>query len=203
MFTGLVEKCARVNTIEQKSGFIVLTLELEDASSYAQQLGESIAVNGCCLTLTYADASLIRFDINHETLAKTNLGALQIGSHVNLERAMRLGDRLGGHLVSGHIDGQALLEKLEQKPGGWDVFVRLPRELGRYVIAKGSIALDGVSLTVNSLEDASSSCLIRLTLIPTTIDLTTFRFLKEGWSFNVEVDQLGKYIERLLHPHQA
>lgn len=203
MFTGLVEKSARVGRLEQGKGFTVLTLELPEAAAYARQYGESIAVNGCCLTLTHSDDLSLRFDINHETLAKTNLGALGVGSHVNLERAMRLGDRLGGHLVSGHVDGTAQLERLEKKEDGWDAYVRLPNELGRYVIAKGSITLDGVSLTVNSLEDSDRGCLIRLTLIPTTINLTTFRFLKEGWRFNVEVDLMGKYIERLLPPRSV
>ncbi len=200
MFTGLVEQCARLAQIDKKDGFTVLTFELAEASSYAQTLGESVAVNGCCLTLTYADMRSLRFDVNHETLAKTNLAQLKVGSPVNLERALRLGDRLGGHMVSGHIDGTAELVKIDKKPGGWDVFVQLSLDLGRYVIAKGSISLDGVSLTVNSLDDSPRGSLIRLTLIPTTIQMTSFQHLEEGWRFNVEVDLLGKYIERLLPP---
>ncbi len=200
MFTGLIEKTAILSRLEDRSGYRVLTLSLPHAVDYAQTLGESIAVNGCCLTLTSFTAEELQFEVSHESLSKTNLGQLHLGSQVNLERALRLGDRLGGHMVSGHIDGTALLHKIEKKSGGWDVYVDLPLPLARYVIAKGSIALDGVSLTVNELNDGPSTSLIRLTLIPTTIEHTSFNHLHEGWMLNVEVDMIGKYIERLTLP---
>jgi riboflavin synthase len=200
MFTGLVEKTARLARMEDKEGYRVLTLELPDASSYAQTLGESIAVNGCCLTVTAIEPSFLRFDVSRESLGKTNLGSLAVGSLVNLERALRLGDRLGGHMVSGHVDATAPILRIEKDAGGWDVYVQLPLELCRYVIPKGSITLDGVSLTVNSLQDEPQGTTIRLTLIPTTIELTSFAHLESGWRLNVEVDLVGKYLERLIPP---
>jgi riboflavin synthase len=200
MFTGLVEKTARLARMEDKEGYRVLTLELPDAPSYAQTLGESIAVNGCCLTVTAIEPSFLRFDVSRESLVKTNLGSLAVGSLVNLERALRLGDRLGGHMVSGHVDATAPILRIEKDAGGWDVYVQLPLELCRYVIPKGSITLDGVSLTVNSLQDEPQGTTIRLTLIPTTIELTSFAHLESGWRLNVEVDLVGKYLERLIPP---
>ncbi len=199
MFTGLVESVGKIGKIQSRDGFVILTVELDDsAAGYASTLGESIAVNGCCLTVTAFDSKSMNFDVSYESLAKTNLGLLQPGSPVNLERALSMGARLGGHMVSGHVDATGTLERLEKREGGWDLFVLLPKDLGKYVIAKGSITLDGTSLTVNSVEDLPDACRLRMTLIPSTIELTSFSHLKSGWKLNVEVDLVGKYIERML-----
>jgi riboflavin synthase len=201
MFTGLVEKVGTVAEIVDASGFRKIVVASERADNYASELGESIAINGCCLTVTAFDAEKMAFDISFESLDKTNLGQLKVGSRVNMERALRVGDRLGGHMVSGHVDGRGTVAAIDRKDGGWDVFIQLPRSLAAYIIPKGSITLDGVSLTVNELRDEEAACVIRLTLIPATIALTTFPYMAPGWPINVEVDLVGKYLERFASPY--
>lgn len=201
MFTGLVERKGKIASIDTKDGFKVLKVRLDKAEAFATLLGESIAVNGCCLTVTSFDQEYMTFDVNFESLAKTNLGLLKVGSPVNLERALRMGDRLGGHMVSGHVDGRGILTAIVQEEGGWNIFVEIPRELSRYLIPKGSITLDGTSLTINDVEDLPDATRIRLTLIPVTMAHTTFGELKAGWPLNVEVDLVGKYLERFASPY--
>lgn len=201
MFTGLVERVGRISSISEKDGFKVLRVTMDEAEAYATQLGESIAINGCCLTVTEFDKQSMSFDVSFESLDKTNLGQLQIGSPVNMERALRLGDRLGGHMVSGHVDGRGKLVSVKEENGGWNVFVEIPRELSGYLIPKGSITLDGTSLTINDVEDLPHATRIRLTLIPVTMSHTTFGELSAGWPLNVEVDLIGKYLERFASPY--
>lgn len=156
--------------------------------------GESIAVNGVCLTARGIKGRRFLADVSPESLARTNLGALAVGHVVNLERALRLADRLGGHLVSGHVD--ATTKVLERKPMG--DFVRftlsVPAGLGRYIIEKGSIAVDGISLTVNHCDDRTFS----LAIIPHTLEITTLGTIQQGDTVNIEVDLIGKYVEKLL-----
>ena len=201
MFTGLIERVGRIAAISDKDGFKVLKVSLPEPESYATQLGESIAINGCCLTVTAFDTKSIAFDVSFESLDKTNLGQLAIGSPVNMERALRMGDRLGGHMVSGHVDGRGKLVSVKEENGGWNVFVEVPREMSAYIIPKGSITLDGTSLTVNDVEDLDHATRIRLTLIPVTVAHTTFGELKAGWPLNIEVDLVGKYLERFASPY--
>lgn len=201
MFTGLIERIGRISAIREQDGFKVLRVELDKAEPYATQLGESIAINGCCLTVTAFDQKFMEFDVSFESLDKTNLGLLKTGSPVNLERALRMGDRLGGHMVSGHVDGRGVLESIEALEGGWTVFVKVPREMAGYIIPKGSITLDGVSLTINAVEDLADASRIRLTLIPVTVAHTSFSELKAGWPLNIEVDLVGKYLERFAMPY--
>lgn len=201
MFTGLVEQVGRIQSIEERAGYQVLTVAIADADVYAEKLGDSIANNGCCLTVTRRSESTMSFDVSHETLAKTSLGQLKKGSLVNLERALRAGDRLGGHMVAGHVDAVATVRSIDPLPGGWNIWVTLPLELGRYVIAKGSIALDGISLTINEVKDDAEGSHIRLTLIPATIENTNVKTWAPQDLINVEVDMVGKYIERMALPH--
>lgn len=158
------------------------------------QEGESIAVNGVCLTAREIRGRRFGVDVSPESLARTNLGRLAAGSVVNLERALRLSDRLGGHLVSGHVDATTPL--LERRPlGDFTIFTfRVPEGLGRYIIEKGSITIDGISLTVNSIDDASFS----VSIIPHTLAITTLGRLQPGDEVNIEVDLIGKYVEKLL-----
>ncbi|HYX33604.1 MAG TPA: riboflavin synthase [Oligoflexus sp.] len=201
MFTGLVEQVGRIQSIEEQAGYKVLTLAIADADVYAEKLGDSIAVNGCCLTVTSRSKTAMSFDVSHETLAKTSLGQLKKDSLVNLERALRAGDRLGGHMVAGHVDAVATVRSIDQLPGGWNIWVTLSHELARYVIPKGSIALDGISLTVNEVKDEPKASHIRLTLIPATIENTNVQTWTPGSLINAEVDMVGKYIERMALPH--
>ena len=195
MFTGLVEMIGSIRSIEDNDGISQFTIAL-DAKLLEAKFGDSIAVNGCCLTVTKIFDDAYAFDVSRETLRVSNLGQLKVGDSVNLERAMRLGDRLGGHLVSGHVDGLGTIETINAAGDGWEVAVRLNHELSRYVIAKGSICLDGISLTVNQLKDEAKSSLIYLMIIPATLQETTLSQLKPGWQMNVEVDMMAKFLER-------
>jgi riboflavin synthase len=163
---------------------------LEDAVE-----GSSIAVNGVCLTAVQIQPDGFWCDLSQETLARTNLGALREGSLVNLERPAAVGDRLSGHIVQGHVDGSAQFLGLEPLPGGnWWLTVRIPSDLDRYLIPKGSVTLDGVSLTVASLEGDIAA----VAIIPHTYENTVMREYRAGAAVNMEVDVIGKYVEKLL-----
>jgi len=157
--------------------------------------GSSIAVNGACLTATYVETGGFWCDLSPETLARTNLGALREGSRVNLERPAAVGDRLSGHIVQGHVDSTAEFLALDPLPdGNWWLKVRVPAELDRYMIHKGSITLDGVSLTIASFEDSVAG----VAIIPYTYENTIIGNYRSGARINVEVDLVGKYVEKLL-----
>ena len=157
MFTGIIERTGRVVSLTAPESATcdlmaaITQLIIDPGKGFETNLGDSVAVNGCCLTVTSNKMQLLAFDVSAETMRRTTMRGLREGSDVNLERALKLGDRLGGHMVSGHVDGVGTVERIQKLPDGWDLTMALPRELGRYVIAKGSICLDGVSLTVNAL----------------------------------------------------
>lgn len=199
MFSGIIEKRARVSLAAPSGGSLVLELESDwpDLS-----LGESIAVNGVCLTVTQFDATgLTRFFISPETLARTNLGVLAVGQYANLERAVTLDTRLSGHLVQGHVDGLARLVERVEADGAWRHVFLLPKALGRYCVEKGSIALNGISLTINHLEQSEAGVALHVTIIPHTWDHTNLNTLAIGDDLNVEVDVMAKYVERLCLPY--
>ncbi|MFF4872073.1 riboflavin synthase [Streptomyces sp. NPDC003444] len=196
MFTGIVEELGEVVAVER----------LEDASRFrlrgplvteGAQHGDSIAVNGVCLTVVEHGDGEFTADVMAETLKRSGLGALGVGSRVNLERPMAVGGRLGGHIVQGHVDGTGTV--LARTPSEhWElVKVGLPAHLARYVVEKGSITVDGVSLTVVEVGDDWFT----ISLIPTTLDLTTLGIKKSGDPVNLEVDVIAKYVERLLGPN--
>jgi riboflavin synthase len=203
MFTGIIERTGKVVSVSTHPGGglggmnAITQVIIDPEKGFDTKLGDSVAVNGCCLTVTSNKMNLLSFDVSRETLDKTNLANLRESQDVNLERAMALGARLGGHMVSGHIDCCGTIEKIEKNSDGWIVEVSIPRNFGRYVISKGSICIDGVSLTVNTLKDIADRSVVGLTLIPTTISLTCFRHAQKGAEVNIEVDLIGKYIERL------
>lgn len=198
MFTGIVEAQGRVDSIVTTSDAAILTIEGAEVLADAHH-GDSIAVNGVCLTLTDFDAARFTVDVMKESLDRTSLGALREGSVVNLERAMRVDSRFGGHVVQGHVDGTARVVGIE--PGQRWTVVRfdLPSRLAPYVVEKGSVTLDGVSLTV-AARDAST---FGVSLIPTTLELTTLGGVAVGDVVNVEVDVLAKYVEQLMGPRIA
>ena len=194
MFTGLIAGVGRLAARETRGGDARLRIDVGTLPFDGVQLGESIAVNGCCLTVVEFDASSFAIDASNETLALTTLGRLAIGAPVNLERAMLPTDRLGGHLVSGHVDGLAIAAKRWDDARAERWRFEAPMALLRYVAHKGSVCVDGVSLTVNEVDDAG----FEVALIPHTVEHTAFHALREGDAVNIEVDLLARYVERLL-----
>ena len=207
MFTGIVEELGRVVRLETVEDCARLTVEAPTVTQDAS-LGDSISVNGCCLTVAAMHGNTFTADLMAETLTRTTLGSQAPGDPVNLERALRATDRLGGHIVQGHVDATA--EVLDRSHGEhWDLLrVGLPRELARYVAVKGSVALDGVSLTVVDVVDApdtldvspasGAGASLSVGLIPETLRRTTLGSRRPGERVNLEVDVMAKYAERLL-----
>jgi riboflavin synthase len=193
MFTGIVEELGRVKAIEPQADALRLTIEGPLVVSDANR-GDSIAVCGTCLTVVEHDATSFTADVMQETLNLTSLAGIKVGDPVNLERAMTAATRFGGHVVQGHVDG--LGEIISRTPSeNWElVKVRIPKQLMKYVVLKGSITIDGVSLTVNEVGDD----FIGLSLIPETLKLTTLGSKQPGDKVNVEADVMAKHIERLL-----
>ena len=195
MFTGLVEETARIVSVEPIGGGARLTLEAAVVLE-GTHAGDSIAVNGCCLTITAMEGNQLSFDLLAETLDKTNLGDQKPGSLANLERALAANGRLGGHFVQGHVDTTARILALE--PHGQDhrMEIELPHAFARYVAYKGSISINGISLTAAEVREAS----VVIWLIPHTMEVTNLHALKAGDRVNVEFDMLAKYLERLTDP---
>jgi len=194
MFTGIIEATGRVARIEPRGGDARLVVEAGALGLGDVALGDSISVSGVCLTAIAIDGDEFAADVSVETLTRTSLGALASGAAVNLEKAMRLSDRLGGHLVSGHVDGIGRVISIEPDARSQRWVFELPPELARYVAPKGSIAIDGVSLTVNEVDGARFG----VNLIPHTIGVTTFRERRVGDALNIEVDLVARYVERLF-----
>ncbi len=199
MFTGIVEETGTVRRIEPGSGSIRLTL-LARTTGQGVRLGDSIAVNGCCLTVvrrrrTGRDTEL-DFDLLQATWERTNLSATPVGGRVNLERALAAGDRLGGHFVTGHVDGTGVITRWEASGRDHVLEVRAPVAVRRLLVPKGSIAVDGISLTVADLTPAG----FRVWIIPHTLAVTALQERRKGDRVNLEADLLGKYVARLIRP---
>jgi len=193
MFTGIVQAVGRISSVEPRSEGVRVAV---DAGAFAEEdvaVGDSIALNGCCLTVVAIDAARIRFDVSSETLSCTT--GLDVIGAINMEKALRLSDRLGGHLMSGHVDGVGVVKRAESLAAGGSVLleVEAPPGIARFVAAKGSIAIDGVSLTVNAVREEHFS----VNLIPHTLAVTTLGALRAGARVNLEVDLIARYVERL------
>ena len=193
MFTGIIEEMGSVKSLRRETGAARLTISATTVLT-GTALGESICVNGVCLTVVDLNKNEFSADVAVETLRVTNLGELMIGAKVNLERALQLSARIGGHLVSGHVDAVGRIRERRVEGNGWRIFFEAPDEVLRYVIKKGSIAIDGISLTVADTDKTGFS----IAMIPHTAKLTTLGFKSAGDSVNLEVDIIGKYVERLL-----
>ena len=192
MFTGLVET---VGEVVQAQGSAPLRLTVRASFPVAEiVLGESIAIDGCCLTVVHASDAGLVFQAATETLQRTTLGHLRVGARVNLERALRFGDRLGGHLVAGHVDGVGTVHKLEQIDSALYMSIAAPPELAPLLAPRGSVTLAGVSLTVTAVQGA----VFTVALIPHTLAVTTLQSFKVGDAVNLEADLLARYVERLL-----
>ncbi len=187
MFTGIVERSTRITSVAEGTGFRRINI----ASDWPDvKIGESIAINGVCLTVAEIGSGALAFDVIPETLSKTNLGLLKTGDRAHVERAMRVGDRIDGHFVQGHVDGSAVLRKSSVVDGETRLTVEPPASLARYVIPKGSVCIDGVSLTVAAIHEHQ----FEVALIPTTLQRTTLGDRAVGWPFNFEADVLSKTI---------
>ena len=199
MFSGIIEKRAGVHAVSEEYG----TLILEIATGFeGLELGESIAVNGVCLTVVrFNAAGMATFFVSRETITRSNLGHLAPLAHVNLERAVKLETRLSGHLVQGHVDGLGVLEWITPDAEAFKLVFVLPAALGRYCVEKGSIAINGISLTLNSVEHEDGQTRIGITIIPHTWAHTNLSDLSEGDTVNVEADVIAKYVERLCKPY--
>lgn len=195
MFTGLIEDTGRITAIERRGTAAVLTLTTALPVPEIA-IGDSVAVNGACLTVTAKSGTTLTFDVSPETLASTTFRGLRSGSSVNLERALRLGQRMGGHIVTGHIDCIGRLARSSETSGNRVLEFTLPAENARYLIPKGSVAINGISLTVNRVTASGFS----VNIIPLTQVATTLSDLMVGDEVNIETDIIGKYVERLTQP---
>lgn len=195
MFTGLVEGQGILQLLTQEPDGLRLTIDPGDAfAANETALGDSISICGCCLTVVKQDGNLLDFQAGTETLSKTSLGGLAVGDRVNLERALAVGARLGGHFVQGHVDGVGTVDLIDRS-GDWvDMWFRVPPEMTRLMVPKGSIAVDGISLTLVNVEADRFS----VALIPHTLEVTTLGRRAVGDSINLELDVLGKYVARLI-----
>jgi len=193
MFTGLIEQVGHVRQIERSGEAARLTLSTAFPAGEVA-LGDSVAVNGICLTVTQASGTMLDFDVSPETLDRTAFRHLKPGTPVNLERALRLSDRLGGHIVSGHVDCVAAIIRRREISGNTEFSFRIPANYAKYVVEKGSVTVDGISLTVNTVAHDGFS----VNVIPHTSASTTLQYRRAGDEMNMETDILGKYVERLL-----
>ena len=198
MFTGIIETMGKVAGIDRSGEAIKLTVSAgfiaEDVS-----LGDSVCINGVCLTVTEIRPPHVTFDAVYETMRKTTLGDLRTGDSVNLERSLPVNGRLGGHIVQGHVDGTGRIASIRPIDNSWFVYIDASPELMRYIVTKGSVAIDGISLTVAESADRTFA----LSIIPHTWDNTTLRDKRAGDPVNIECDILGKYVEKLLGGHLA
>jgi riboflavin synthase len=194
MFTGIVLAIGRVISIAERGGDLELGLDAAGLDSARLGLGDSVCVQGVCLTVTRRDGAGFFADVSRETMAKTTLGGLRVGSPANLEPSLRAGDALGGHMVSGHVDGTARLVHAAPDARSTRLQFELPAPLMRFVAPKGSICIDGVSLTVNDIEGIRFD----VNLIPHTLEMTTLGGLQVGEAVNIEIDVIARYVERLM-----
>ena len=197
MFTGIITGTGKIKKIEKntKNQSAIKVLVDLGKNSRGLKIGQSVALNGVCLSATNISKNNCMFEMIDETMKKTDLGNLKVGSLINIERSLKVGERLEGHFVLGHVDGVAIIRKIEQKPKEVKIWFKIPKKLTKYVVQKGSIALDGISLTVvDAKNDLASVC-----IIPHTMKITNFKTKKIGDKLNIETDVLGKYILSLIH----
>lgn len=194
MFTGIIAALGDVAALQPKGGDLRLLIAAGKLDCSDIKLGDSIAVNGVCLTVVSIKDRQLAFDVSQETISRSSLAALKTGSQVNLEKALAVGDRLGGHFVSGHVDGLGQISSIKEIARSWQLAVSVPAELQRYIAEKGSICIDGASLTVNKVTTSG----FEVNIIPHTLQETIIKDYKVGSTVNLEVDLIARYLERLL-----
>ncbi len=200
MFTGIVAAIGRIETIESlgEGAGLRLTIDAGRLDLSDVGIGDSIAIQGACMTAVTIEGNRFKVEVSRESLDKT--AGLSMPGEVNLEKALRLSDRLGGHLVSGHVDGLGEVVVFEPVGESWRLDIRVPASIAKYLAYKGSVTVNGTSLTVNSVADqASRDCIISINLIPHTIEMTTLKHLAKGTQVNLEIDLIARYVERMLH----
>jgi riboflavin synthase len=195
MFTGLIQSVGKVIAKHQKGGDLQFVIETNFTDMADVQLGDSIAMNGVCLTVTTIKDAQISVDVSIETMQKTDVNNWQVGSRLNLEKSLTLKDKLGGHIVSGHVDAMAECEEIESSARSTIYKFKIPKAFDKYIVKKGSLAINGVSLTVNEMEDYVAS----VNLIPHTIEHTNLGLLKTGDKVNIEIDTIARYVEKMLN----
>ena len=201
MFTGIVAAVGKIVQVDpfnegQADAGVRLTISAADFLRDSSKLGDSIAIQGACMTVVELQSDAFSVDVSRESLNRT-IGLDQPGE-VNLEHALRMGDSLDGHLVSGHVDGMGQVTRFEPIGESWDLRIDVPADLAKYLAYKGSITVNGVSLTVNSVEDHAAGCEIRINLIPHTVQVTTLKHLRAGQRVNLEIDMMARYVERMI-----
>ena len=196
MFSGIIQSIGTIEKVEPLEEGVRLTIEAGALDLTDTAIGDSIAMNGACMTVTAVTGNRFTVDVSRESLNVT--AGLEAPGQINLEKAMALGDRIDGHLVTGHIDGVGEVTAFEQLGESMRLVVRAPSDLARYIARKGSITVDGASLTVNGVEDAASGTTFEVNLIPHTLAVTTFSRLSAGARVNLEIDLIARYLERIL-----
>ncbi len=198
MFTGIVQGVGRIAEVESLAvdGGVRLTVDARDVPGFKIAVGDSVSIAGACMTAVQVNGAVFTVDTSKESLART--AGLDATGEVNIEAAMRLGDALGGHLLAGHVDDVGDVVSMTQAHESWHLIVRAPAELSKYFAAKGSVAIDGVSLTVNRVVDGPRGCEFDVNIIPHTYRVTTLRSLRAGGRVNIEVDLIARYVERIL-----
>jgi riboflavin synthase len=198
MFTGLVQGIGRIVSVEPLAvdGGMRLDVDAGEVPGFAVEVGDSIALNGACMTATRVEGACFSVDVSRESLSKTV--GLDRPGEVNVETSLRLGAQLGGHLVAGHVDGIGEVLRYAQVHESWELVVRAPPELAKYFAYKGSVAVNGVSLTVNRVHDTPAGCELSMNIIPHTHEVTTLRALRPGSRVNLEADLIARYVERML-----
>lgn len=198
MFSGIVQGVGRIVDVQRRAvgSGVRLTIDAREVSGFKIGVGDSVSLAGACMTAVRVDGSTFDVDTSSESLARTH--GLDALGEVNIESSMRLGDALGGHLVAGHVDGVGEVASITPVHESWLLVVRVPRDLSKYFATKGSVAIDGVSLTINRVTDAPDSCEFAVNIIPHTHRVTTLRSLRAGDGVNIEVDLIARYVERML-----
>ena len=193
MFTGIIEHLGKLKQVSLQADSAVIVVDIGPLIDGVIP-GDSVAINGACLTVTQIKSSEVCFDVSGETLSKTTIGKLAVSDHVNIERSLKIGDKLGGHFVTGHVDCVGVINKIESKTGQSTVWFSVSNEITNSMIKKGSVAIDGISLTIVDLKEN----LFSVALIPFTLDATTLGSKKAGQKVNIETDMLGKWVKRIL-----